>query len=79
MPPPGYGHAVMQRPKAQRVKSAVIVGLLWVLGSHLLLKNGWGLVLFEGLFCGLGQFSVISYIHSGDDRPKHDGSAGTVR
>jgi hypothetical protein len=32
----------------------------------------------ESLFCGLAQFSVMSYIHSGDDRPKHD-SPGTVR
>jgi hypothetical protein len=49
MPPQGYGHAVMQRPKAQRVKSGVILGLLWALGSHFLLKNGWGLALLASI------------------------------
>ena len=34
MPPPGHGHAVTQRPKAQMVMTNVAGGLLLVLGSQ---------------------------------------------
>jgi hypothetical protein len=53
MPPPGYGHGVMQRGKATNVKGALVFGSGLFLGTHFLGDESWGIALVLGLVFGL--------------------------
>lgn len=53
MPPPGYGHGVMKRGKANSVKGALVFGSGLFLATHFLGHEGWGIALVLGLVFGL--------------------------
>jgi len=67
MPPPGYGHGVLQRWKANSVKGAFVFGAGIFLTTHFLGHEAWGLAIVLGLVFGLSYGLMLNYLRSRDD------------